>query len=210
MHAFTACQTLVMTDRRCGCKSYKDSFGFLGSGPELATTVLTRFAAAGLLDRSCHRKFRIVEPAACQTCARPPRPIRAAEISAVARFRANASQNVATLPIRRNRSIGAGFSIGAHPLRWPRDSLGASHTGQNIVCPRDRVFPPFGRDRHQVSLVLSTTLLRVDSSLLPHLRVNTTRSDGCSHWSRSACLLNREGTKDFSNLWIMVGWHVNC
>jgi hypothetical protein len=207
MRAITACQTLVMTDRCCGCKSYKDSFGFLGSGPELATTALTRFAAAGLLYRSCHRKFRIVEPTACQTCARPPSPIRAAEISAVARLRANASQNVETLPISRNLSIGTGFKHRAHSLRRLRDSPGASHTGQNIVCPRDRVFPPFGRDRHQVSLVRSTKLLRIDSSLLPHLRVITIRF---SRWSQSVRLLNREGTKDFRNLWIVVGWHVNC
>jgi len=46
--------------------------------------------------------------------------------------------------------------------------------------------------------------------MLPHLRVITTRSYGFSHSPQSVYLLNDEGTKDFRNLWITVGWHVNC
>jgi hypothetical protein len=57
MRTITACLTLVMSDRRWGCKSYKDSFRFFSSRPELAAAALSRFAAAGLLDRSRHRQF---------------------------------------------------------------------------------------------------------------------------------------------------------
>ena len=73
MHGITACQTLVMSDLRSGCKSYKrliQAHEVVGCSwlrrCWLRSPILGSSTAAAIV------KFRIDELAACQTCARPP------------------------------------------------------------------------------------------------------------------------------------------